>query len=66
MPDLQPTTATARSVALQFAPQTDLLAGDFLRITTSPSASATARTVAGTDPTGALATARGIGAGYSR
>jgi len=66
MLDLQPTTATARSVALQLAPQSDLLAGDFLRIATSPTASATAKTVEGTEPTGALATARGIGAGYSR
>ena len=66
MPDLQPTTATARSVALQLAPDTDLLAGDFLRIITSPEASATARTVEGSNPTAALATARGIGAGYSR
>lgn len=66
MLDLQPTTATARSVALQLAPQTDLLAGDFLRITTSPEAYSAARSVENTGPIGALATARGIGAGYSR
>lgn len=66
MLDLQPTTATARSVALQLEPQTQLVAGDFLRITTSPEATATAKTVESANPTGALATARGIGAGYSR
>jgi hypothetical protein len=66
MPDLQPTIATARSVALQFAPETDLLAGDFLRIITSPEAIATARTVESSGPIAALATARGLGAGYSR
>jgi len=66
MLDPQPTTATARSVALQLAPDTDLLAGDVLRIITSPEASATARTVEGSNPTGAVASARGLGAGYSR
>jgi hypothetical protein len=66
MLDLQPTTATARSVALQLEPDSQLLAGDRLRLTTSPDASATARTIEGAKPTGALATARGIGAGYSR
>ena len=66
MLDLQPTTATARSVALQLAPQSDLLAGDSLRITTSPDAYSFARSVENSGPVGALATARGIGAGYSR
>lgn len=66
MLDLQPTTATARSVALQLAPQSDLLAGDFLRVTTSPEAYSVARSVENTGPIGALATARGMGAGYSR
>ena len=66
MPDRLPTTATSRSVALRFEPDSDLLAGSFLRLTTSPSASATARTLEGTELTAASATARGIGAGYSR
>jgi hypothetical protein len=66
MVDLLPTTATARSIALRFEPETDLLAGSFLRLITSPDASATARTILGTDPTGAVATARGLGAGYSQ
>ena len=66
MPDLLPTTAVSRSVALRFEPDTDLLAGSFLRLITSPDASATARTIEGTNPTGAVATARGIGAGYSQ
>ncbi len=66
MPDRLPTTATSRSVALRFEPDSDLLAGSFLRLTTSPSASATARTIEGTELTAATATARGIGAGYSR
>ena len=66
MVDLLPTTATARSIALQFEPDTDLLAGSFLRLITSPSATATARTIEGTNPTGAVATASGLGAGYSK
>lgn len=66
MPDLLPTTAVSRSVALRFEPDTDLPAGSFLRLITSPDASATARTIEGTNPTGAVATARGIGAGYSQ
>jgi hypothetical protein len=66
MVDLLPTTATARSIALRFEPDMDLLAGSFLRLITSPDASATARTIYGTDPTGAVATARGLGAGYSQ
>lgn len=66
MVDLLPTTATARSIALRFEPDKDLLAGSFLRLITSPDASATARTILGTDPTGAVATARGLGAGYSQ
>ena len=60
-----PVTANARSVALQLQPDAVLQAGSLLNLTTSPEASATARTVQGTDPTAALATARGIGAGYS-
>ncbi|MCT0227515.1 hypothetical protein KQ300_04830 [Synechococcus sp. CS-1331] len=66
MAELLPTTAASRSVALRFEPDSDLLAGSFLRLTTSPSASATARTIEGTELTAANATARGIGAGYSR
>ncbi|MBD2549760.1 calcium-binding protein [Microcystis elabens FACHB-917] len=66
MAALLPTTATSRSVALRFEPDSDLLAGSFLRLTTSPSASATARTIEGSELTAATATARGIGAGYSR
>lgn len=67
MPDLLPVTvASSRSVALRFEPDTDLLAGSFLRLLTSPDASATARTITGTEPTAASATARGIGAGYSQ
>ena len=66
MVDPQPTTATAQSVALRLLPHSDLLAGDFLRLITSPEATATARTVEGSAPTGATAIARGLGAGYSR
>ena len=66
MADYLPVTAASRSVALRFEPESDLLAGSFLRLTTSPDATATARTVQGSQPTAALATARGIGAGYSR
>ena len=66
MSEYLPVTATSRSVALRFEPDSDLLAGSFLRLTTSPSASATARTIEGTELTAATATARGIGAGYSR
>ena len=67
MPDLLPVTvASSRSVALRFEPDTDLLAGSFLRLLTNPDASATARTIEGTNPTAASATARGIGAGYSQ
>jgi len=66
MPGQLPTTATSSSVALRFEPDSDLLAGSFLRLTTSPSASATARTIEGSELTAANATARGIGAGYSR
>jgi len=66
MVDLLPTTATARSIALRFEPDSDLLAGSFLRLITSPDASATARTIEGTELTAASATARGLGAGYSR
>lgn len=66
MPDLLPVTAASRSVALRFQPDTDLLAGSVLRLTSSPEATATARTVESASPTAALATARGLGAGYSR
>lgn len=67
MPDLLPVTvASSRSVALRFEPDTNLLAGSFLRLLTSPDASATARTIEGTELTSASATARGIGAGYSQ
>lgn len=61
-----PVTATSRSVALRFRPDTDLQAGSLLNLTSSPNATATARTVQGAEPTGAVATARGIGAGDSR
>lgn len=66
MPDLLPVTAASRSVALRFEPDTDLLAGSELRLTTSPEATATAKTVESAAPTAALATARGLGGGYSR
>ena len=66
MTDLLPTTATSRSVALRFEPDSDLLAGSFLRLVTSPSATATARTIEGTELTSANASARGIGVGYSQ
>ncbi|MEI7664462.1 MAG: hypothetical protein WCI65_00240 [Synechococcaceae cyanobacterium ELA263] len=66
MADLLPVTAASRSVALRFEPDYDLLAGSFLRLVTSPDAIATARTIEGTDLTAAVATARGLGAGYSR
>ena len=49
MPDLLPVTAASRSVALRFEPDSDLLAGSFLRLVTSPDASATARTIEGTE-----------------
>jgi hypothetical protein len=66
MSEYLPVTAASRSVALRFEPDVDLLAGSFLRLITSPDASATARTIEGTDLTAASATARGIGTGYSR
>jgi len=66
MPAPLPVTAASRSVALRFEPDSDLLAGNVLQLTSSPQASATAKTVDSTAPTSALATARGIGAGYSR
>ena len=66
MPEYLPTTAASRSVALRFEPEYDLLAGSFLLLITSPDASATARTIEGSELTAASATARGIGAGYSR
>jgi len=66
MPEYLPVTAASRSVALRFEPDSDLLAGSFLRLVTSPDASATARTIEGTELTAASATARGIGAGYSQ
>ena len=66
MPEYLPVTAASRSVALRFEPEYDLLAGSFLRLITSPDASATARTIEGTELTAASASARGIGAGYSR
>lgn len=61
-----PVTATSRSVALRLEPGTDLQAGSLLNLTASPEASATARTISGLQPTGAAATSRGLGAGYSR
>ena len=66
MADLLPVTAASRSVALRFEPDSDLLAGSFLRLVTSPDASATARTIEGTELTAASASARGLGAGYSQ
>lgn len=66
MPDLLPVTAASRSVALRFEPDSDLLAGSFLRLVTSPDASATARTIEGTELIAASASARGLGAGYSQ
>ena len=61
-----PVSATSRSVALRLEPGSELQAGSLLNLTTSPDASATARTISGLEPTGAVATARGLGAGYSR
>ena len=61
-----PVTATSRSVALRLEPGTDLQAGSLLNLTASPESSATARTISGLQPTGAAATSRGLGAGYSR
>jgi len=66
MADLLPVTAASRSVALRFEPDSDLVAGSLLRLTVGPDATATARTVDSSGPTRALATARGLGAGYSR
>ncbi|MCP9904569.1 hypothetical protein KBY85_10545 [Cyanobium sp. BA5m-10] len=66
MPEYLPVTAASRSVALRFQPDSDLLAGSFLRLISSPDASATARTIEGSELTAASATARGIGTGYSR
>lgn len=60
-----PVFATSRSVALRLEPGSELQAGSLLNLTTSPDASATARTISGLEPTGAVATARGLGVGYS-
>ena len=61
MPEYLPVTvASSRSVALRFEPDTDLLAGSFLRLLTSPDASATARSIEGTEPTSASATAPAV------
>ena len=62
----QPVTATSRSVALRLEPDSVVRAGNLLNLTTSPDANATARTVEGSAPTAALASASGLGAGYSR
>jgi len=61
-----PVTATSRLVALRFLPDSTLTAGTGINLSLNTDASATARTVEGTDPTGALATARAFGAGASR
>jgi hypothetical protein len=61
-----PVTATSRLVALRFLPDSTLTAGTGINLTLNSDAAAVARTIEGIDPTGALATARGLGAGYSR
>lgn len=70
MADPTPTTATALALALQLKPDSLLQAGLGLRLTSSGSATAVARSVVGTgtplEPTAALARAAGLGAGNSR
>lgn len=67
MADPTPTTATALAIALQLKPDSLLQAGLGLRLTSSGSATAVARSVVGTgtplQPTAALAQATGLGAG---
>jgi hypothetical protein len=67
MADPTPTTATALAIALQLKPDSLLQAGLGLRLTSSGSATAVARSVVGTgnplQPTAALARATGLGAG---
>ena len=63
---LPPVIALSRTLALRFAPDSEFWAGSTLNLTTSPSASATGRTVLGADPTSALAQAFGLGVGASR
>jgi len=67
MADPTPTTATALAIALQLKPDSLLQAGLGLRLTSSGSATAVARSVVGTgnplEPTAALARAEGLGAG---
>jgi hypothetical protein len=66
MVDLLPVTANSRSIAMRFEPDTAVQAGSGLNLTTSPEATAVARTISSGDPTRAAASARGLGAGYSR
>jgi hypothetical protein len=61
-----PVTATSRLVALRFLPDATLTAAKGINLTLDTEASATARTIEGSEPTGALATAEGLGAGASR
>ena len=67
MADPTPTTATALAIALQLKPDSLLQAGLGLRLTSSGSATAVARSVVGSgtplEPTAALARATGLGAG---
>lgn len=61
-----PVTASSRLVALRLLPDSTLTAGTGINLTLNTEAAAAARSLEGTDLTGALATARGLGAGYSR
>jgi len=60
-----PVTALATAVGLQLPESILLRAGDFLRLSINPDASATARTVTGTELTAARAFAVGLGTGLS-
>lgn len=63
---LPPVTALARTIAARFAADSEFWAGSSLNLTTSPAATATARSVDLPDPTSATAIAFGLGTGASR
>ena len=58
-------TALSRAVALRFDPNSIVVGGTGVQLQVNPAATATARTIEGTEPVAASATAFGLGAGYS-
>lgn len=63
---LPPVTALARTIAARFAANSEFWAGSSLNLTTSPAATATARSIDLPEPTIATAVAFGLGTGASR